>query len=314
MPESPGGRRPPGRRTAVAAILAALLAPVAACSSMPPAPPPNPALLPPIYAALYGTTEANSTVSAAEQLLTARCMARRGFHYKPTVSADAGVQDRPRPFGLESLASSVTARKAPATQKDSPAERHGSTDRDYAEALLGSPSDRIEARGRTMTVSRPGHGCLAEAEKHLLGDDRRRWIKLRIELYEAEVAARDQLQKNRTFRDLNRRWSSCIKSARFHFKNPLELLDKLPRDADLKTDTSAKADLKCKNDTKYLALAYTGLAAAQRRELRRTPAVLPDWTALLRRQCLTAQQILAAHGGKTSPTASCPKPPSASAP
>ena len=106
----------------------------------------------PIHAARYLPPAVTEVVDRARQRLLSACMARRGFRYQadtPFVADEAG---RPRPFGLETTDVSV----------------------------------RSETAG--LVVSRPGNGCIAEAERQLEGDLRRS-STLRLRLDEADAAA-----------------------------------------------------------------------------------------------------------------------------
>jgi hypothetical protein len=78
-----------------------------------------------------------------------------------------------------------------------------------------------------------------------------------------------------------------------NFSSPLQVVEKIPPDADLRTDPTAVADLECKARTGYLTIGYRQLTVAQQEVLDREPSLLQDWYTLLHRQCRTAQEALA---------------------
>ncbi|WP_416962242.1 hypothetical protein [Streptomyces sp. Agncl-13] len=267
-----------------------------------PAPAPRaiaPHLLPPIYAEVYGTAKADRAISRAQWTLISRCMKEKGFTYRSDDPAEAGAEDRPKPFGLESLEQPVATQQKPGVEKP------GSVGKDYVRALYGDESDRITAKGTAMKVSRPAKGCQAQAEVHLLGEKNRlRWMKTRIGLYEAELEAQSRLQKAPTYTSLNADWRTCMKRAGFEFREPMQVLEKLPAKATFSAEPSARADVACKGKTDYLRSAYTGLAAAQRKVLEKSPGLLTTWKTLLRRQYEIARQVLA----EPSPTPAVARP------
>ncbi|GGX19004.1 hypothetical protein [Streptomyces lomondensis] len=293
--EDLGGRRPPRRLAVTTLLLPVVVALGTACSGAPaddPAPLPSaapPHLLPPIYSAVYDTEEVGRQISAAQGQLIARCMKEAGFTYPAMDPAEVGAPDRPKPFGLESLEQPLATRESPASEKP------GRVDKAYIRALYGDESDRITAKGATMQVSRPAHGCQTQADTRLLGEKKnlKRWSETRIKLYEAEVEAQSLVRQDPEFKSLNARWATCMKRAGFTFRDPLQVLEKLPAKAVFRTEPSARADLTCKDETDYLRSAYTGLARAQRHVLTESPELLTTWKSLLRRQSDAARQVLA---------------------
>lgn len=266
-----------------------------ACSNAPapaagPAPAPSavaPHWLPPIYAAVYDTEEVGNRIGAAQGELIARCMKKAGFFYP--APAKAGVPDRPKPFGLESLEQPLASRERPVVEKAGP------VDEKYMRALYGDEN-----------------GCRTQADVRLLGERKnlKSWSDTRVALYKAEVRATDMLRRHPDFASLNASWAACMKRAGFTLREPSEVLDELPAKATFTAEPVARADVSCKRETGYLRSAYTGLAAAQRQALTETPDLLPTWKLLLRRQCDAAQQILArpatAPASGAGGTYSCP--------
>lgn len=298
---SSGGRWPPEPRgiAATGTVLIAMLAAVAAlpgcsagtrtpdrpASARTPGVPAEQALLPPIYAAVYGSTEAQLEIKVAEQRLTAQCMSRAGFAYPVRVAGaadDAG--SRPKPFGLESLSVPVVP-----TESEGPKTGTRSDSTAFTRALYGDDDQRVKVSGAKVWVSRPATGCVAEAEKRLLGNGRQRWIQLRIIFFEAEREARRQLDDDRAFQALNERWRACMRQDGHDLADPLRVLSTLPPRADLAANPLARADLDCKARTDYFATAYARLAVTQRTVLDRYPDALADWKSLLQRQRAAAR-------------------------
>jgi hypothetical protein len=242
--------------------------------------------LPPIYQLAYTYTDTDARVEAVRQQLIATCMAKVGLSYNRGVPAKVGdTIDEPVPFGLETL-----------TQPDElsvPQEQHIADDQRYVQALYGDNDKRITAHGARISVSQPGNGCLAEAEQRLLGDGRARWIQLRVLLFEAEVDAREQLERDESFGLVNARWQDCMTQAGFTYPNPLQVIDTLPPLVTLATYPPAQADLACKDATDYLSWGYTRLAAIQWALLDRDPSVVADWKSLLLRQARAADELAA---------------------
>ena len=299
---SPGGRA--ARIVALGLLVVGGLVTATACStaSSPPRPSsatglPAAALvklhsLPPIYARVYTWSASGQRISLAQQRLATACMAQHGFRYQPAPPATAEdmAHDNPMPFGLESVESltspSTTGTSAAPTEDPTKSAK-------YSRALLGDPTRLITARGAQLTVSRPATGCLAEAEQRLLGTGRARWIQLRILLFEAEQESLRQVNNDPGFRAVNARWQQCMHKAGFSWSDPQQLLNGLPRTTDLRTHPATRADVRCKNETGYLAVAYPRLAAVQQGLLNKDPKVLADWTTLLLRQDRAAQRVLA---------------------
>ncbi|MET8580691.1 hypothetical protein ABZX39_07335 [Streptomyces collinus] len=147
-----------------------------------------------------------------------------------------------------------------------------------------------------MTVSRPGNGCLADAETRLLGDGRMRWLQLRILLFEAQEQARKDVEQDAAFRTVTGRWRQCMAKAGVRAKDPVGLLGSLNTYEARHSSPALSADLRCKTETGYLATAYSRLGAVQQRWLDRHPDVLRDWTSLSARQKKAADEVLRTGG------------------
>jgi hypothetical protein len=285
-----------GLPSAVALILAALtVAPVAACmgsgASMPAPAASSPAAiaLPPIDAALYGQADAFRVINGARQRLIAACMSRQGFVYPVTDIRSTGDSDRPHPFGLENLAPGPRNAAAP-SEEPRPAGSPAGDER-YNLALFGSDDDRLAAKGDSLVVQQPAHGCVAEADTRLLGDARQRWTEVRIRLSEAEARAGDALQGDAAYRALNDQWRACVNRAGLTFNDPIQLLESLPPGLDLRADPRARADIGCKQQTDYLVTAYARMAALQTVELNKNATLMTDWNRLLRQQLTIARAV-----------------------
>lgn len=247
--------------------------------------------LPPVTDRVFAWTDVHYRGAEAQRRYAIDCMARQGFRYSPPATPAAGSGEdedqRPRPFGRETAPSTARPTEAP------PAERPpkpGSPEASpaYAKALFGDEAKRVTAVGaKGMKVTRPGNGCLADAEKRVLGDGRMRWLQVRIMLFEAQEQARADVEKDPAFRNATGRWRQCMERAGFPGQRDPLGLPRVPSDAVL------KADLRCKSETGYLTTAYTRLAAVQQRWLDANPAVTKDWTALLARQDKTSREVLA---------------------
>ncbi|GAA3841520.1 hypothetical protein ACFS5L_16925 [Streptomyces phyllanthi] len=242
---------------------------------------------PPIYRFLYDWTPSARQIAVAQGRLITTCMAGHGFTYTPppVATVEEGAQ-WPTPFGLETLdvPGTDTAETLP------PEEPKGEA---YTRALFGDPDDRIRAKSESFTVSRPATGCQAEAEERLLGDERLRWLRLRLRLGDGEREAFDMLEKAPGFRAAQARWRTCMKETGFDEKDPLRFLNSLPADTDIRTHRAARADVRCKADTDYLVAAYSELAAAQEKWLDEHPDVRAGWTELRKRQEAEAHRVLA---------------------
>jgi len=294
---SPGTRA--ARRLGLTLALAAFLASATACDT--PRPPagtdqpsrPSVALaalhkLPPIYALVYTPDAVDPRIALAEERLTAACMAKRGFRYRftPPAQPQGTVWEGPTPFGLETLNLPATTGPTPAAS-----EVPGSQSERYTRALVGDPQRRVTARGARVQVWRPRDGCAAEAQRRLLGDGRVRWMQLRVLLYEAEQDSRNQLDRDPEFRAANARWQRCMHEAGFPWADPMQLLHALPADADIRTSPATRADVRCKDQTGYLAVAYARLATLQQKRLDKDPTVVRDWRSLLHRQDVAARTV-----------------------
>ncbi|MFC8507421.1 hypothetical protein ACFU3J_05085 [Streptomyces sp. NPDC057411] len=253
--------------------------------------------LPPITERVFTWDEVQARSAEAQRDYAIDCMARAGFRYAPkaTPPAGSGEDERPRPFGLETAPSTAPpAAQQPGETPPKPGSPEASAA--YAKALFGDESKRITVRGaKGMSVTRPGDGCLAEAETRVLGDGRARWLQVRIMLFEGQEYARTEVEKDPEFRNATGRWEQCMERAGFPGqRDPQALLKTLPsQKARLGGRDVLKADLRCKSETGYLTTAYTRLAAVQQRWLDANPAVGRDWAALLARQDKTSREVLA---------------------
>lgn len=241
----------------------------------------------PIYSLLQTRTGTQADIVLAQRKLTIACMAKHGFQYKPAPIANTAeaAGEHPTPFGPESL-TTLAADVPQAPPSEAP------TSKAFTRALYGDSDDRISAKGKAIQVSRPANGCQAEAEKRLLGDQRVRWLQLRIQLGEGENEARQQLEKDRAFRAANARWRTCLRAAGFDGKDPVSLLNALPRGTDLAKDPAVRADVRCKAETDYLSSAYGRLHAVQQAWLDRHAETHTGWKTLQRRQGAVARDVL----------------------
>lgn len=250
--------------------------------------------MPPVTGMLF--TPGPDSHEAQRQVAIA-CMAERGFRYAPVAKAGAAESgdQLPRSFGLESVTPSPAA--APPVPETPPKPGSPESTAAYAQALFGDRSKRVTAKGIKMSVSRPGNGCLAEAETRVLGDGRMRWLQVRIMLFEAQEQARTDVEKDSVFKAVTARWRACMNRAGFSQPGPAQLLASLRTEEARAASPALKADLRCKEQTGYLTTAYTRLAAVQQQWLDRNPAVARDWKALKARQDRTSREVL----GATSP-------------
>ncbi|MGY0004249.1 hypothetical protein [Micromonospora sp. I033] len=254
--------------------------------------------LPPIYRLTYGRTDSGARIHAARQQLVGGCMARHGFAYPtaPAAPAAGGEELWPFPFGLESLAQGGGAEKAPQPAE----ERRGEP---YVRALYGDPEKRLTARGGQLEVSRPATGCLAEADRRLLGDGQIRRMQLTLLLHEAEQTARNRLDQDAAFRELTARWQRCMTGAGFPAPDPRQLMRSLPAGAGTAAAPAAEADIRCKREVDYLPAAYTGLARYQQEILDGEPSLARDWAMLQERQDTVARSVLEPGPGASSAAA-----------
>ncbi|WP_030693793.1 hypothetical protein [Streptomyces globisporus] len=310
MPEGLTRRRCGGRgaRGIVRALAAgAALAVSAGCSGTTATPPaataPKPmepaqltALhrLPPVTGLLFAP---HLRGAEAQRKLAIACMAERGYRYAPVPPSKSpdGTDERPQPFGLESTAPRRAA--TPSVPPEAPPEPGSPESTDaYARALFGDEAERVTARGARLSVSRPGEGCLAEAETRVFGDGRMRWLQVRIRLFEAQEDARADVEKDVAFRAATTRWRECMDRAEVKAQDPVQVQRSLRSEEERRTGPVVTADLRCKAETGYLATAYERLAAAQQRWLDEHPDIGRDWKKLSARQEKAAGEVLGTQG------------------
>ncbi|MFD7975796.1 hypothetical protein [Streptomyces sp. NPDC059071] len=265
--------------------------------------------LPPVTGLLF-TPHVRS--AEAQQKVAIACMAERGYRYAPVPpprnpGGEGGDDERPQPFGLESTAPPRAA--APTVSPEAPP-RPGSPESTdaYARALFGDEARRVTARGLRLSVSRPGDGCLAEAETRLLGDGRMRWLQVRIRLFEAQEDARQEVEKDSAFRAVTTRWRECMDRAGIKAEDPVQVQRSLRSDEERRTGPVAAADLRCKAETGYLTTAYERLAAVQQRWLDAHPDIGRDWKKLSARQEKAAGEVLATATAAPSTTTTVFRP------
>jgi hypothetical protein len=279
----PGGSRPPGTAAVIAGcLLVAVLGGVTASARVTSASAYRAA---PMHI-LYEHTLATDRIAQAEHRLITDCMAKHGHTYTGAAPVTDQNPDRPTPFGYETLPDGTTS-------TDPPAEQPASQALGYERALLGDPAQRLVAEVGGMRVSGPAGGCIAEAKQRLLPNQREQWMRLQIQLYQAQDRAVRSLAEDARFRAATEQWRTCVRGYGFTWKNPVEAQLALPVGADARTYPGTLVDLHCKERTGYLATAYARLADAQRRELGPTPNMLTEWQNLLRDQ----DEIAAALGG-----------------
>jgi hypothetical protein len=232
--------------------------------------------LPPIDALDHDSGPARMRAALAGQRLAAACMARQGYRYAPAPPEPA--EPVATTFGLETAEPAAGETSQPAEPSRDPA---------FGRALLGRPEARVTAHGRRMSSSAPAEGCIAEAERTLLGPDRIRWMQLELVLFEAQQDARRSLDRDPAFRTATADWQRCMRRAGVPADDPVALVRTLPARADPRQQPAVRADLACKVRTGYLAVAYSRLAAAQQ-------AVLDPRTLVERRRIQQRQDAVAA--------------------
>ncbi|MEU7023611.1 hypothetical protein ABZ990_23540 [Streptomyces sp. NPDC046203] len=306
----PGTRRPPRALLTLAAVLAGGAAVVGATvlTSGAPKRSDEPLAttaglerlhkLPPVTDKIFAWDAAQARSAEAQRRYAIDCMADKGFRYAPKATPPAGADEdaRPRPFGLETPPSATTP-TPPEAGETPPKPGSPEASPAFGKALFGDEAKRVTVKGTAgMSVSRPGNGCLADAEIRMLGDGRPRWLQVQIELFEGQEQARAAVEKDPDFQSATGRWRQCMDRAGFPAqRDPETLLQTLPdQKARLKGRDVLKSDLRCKSETGYLTVAYTRLAAMQEQWLKRNPAVTKDWTSLLARQDKAAREVLAA--------------------
>ena len=241
---------------------------------------------PPITAALYAVGDIDKVVNGAEQILIAACMRQHGQTYLGTGAVSVGDEDVPRPFGLEDL----TLAGIDTQQAEGRGEKHESAA--YGKALYGDESARTTVTGNNgFTVSKPGNGCLADAETRLLGADRNKLTGLRIKLKEASENATSRMFRDSKFLDAQRKWSKCMKSAGFKITDPTQVLGTLTS-ASLPSQPIAVADVHCKENTGFLSTAYARFAAVQQAELDQQPGLLEHWKQVTESEKNSARDVL----------------------
>lgn len=245
----------------------------------------------PFHPLLHAPTATSRRVHEARQRLITRCMTKHGFRYQaPPVdtkaSADAG--SGPAQFGIDSLAPPDSAAR-PGTQ---PAERpRGQA---FDRALYGDKQRKFSARNKEISVSRPATGCVADAERRLLGTGGpRRDLTLRLRLDQGERDALSALGEDSAFRRATARWRSCMRQAGFTTaKDPQQLAAALHPDTPLPQQPAARADMTCKHATGYLKRAYARLAVLQQHWLDANPQPAAEWRSLRRQESEAATNVL----------------------
>jgi hypothetical protein len=282
-----GGVLPPERRgnriaAVVTVVLAALLsgsAPQVASTGRA-----GTRVVPPMYRLMNLSGDQDRRIAAARDALVTSCMAAHGRSY---VTVAENVTDEEalaalRPFGLESLENLTTEPLPPEPAQD---ER-------YVRALFGDPGQRVEVQGGGLAMSLPANGCTADAEHHLLGNQRLRAVELRLRIFEGEREAREQLDHDPAFVTANERWSRCVHRFGVEARTPGELVNDLPADTDLATDPAVRADVHCKRETGYLDTAYARLAVLQQNWLDAHADLVAEWLELRQRQHTAALGVL----------------------
>lgn len=246
--------------------------------------------LPPVTGLLFTP---QSRAVGAQQKISIACMAERGYRYAPVPPPEnPGADERPQSFGLESTTPPRPA--TPSVPPEAPPKPGSPEASDaYARALFGDEAKRVTVMGARLSVSRPGNGCLAEAETRLLGEGRLRWLQVRILLFEAQEQTRQDVEKDPAFRTATTRWRECMDRAKVKAEDPVQVERSLRSDADRRSSPVAAADLRCKAETRYLTTAYQRLAAVQQRWLDEHPDIGRDWKKLSARQDTAADEVLA---------------------
>lgn len=241
-------------------------------------------VIPPMFRMLYLPDGQERRITEARDALITRCMAAHGHNYSAQVQdiTEDEALAALRPFGLESLENLATG-PAPAEPVHS---------EEYARVLFGDPGRRVQAQGQRLGVSLPADGCQADAEHHLLGDQRQRALELRLRIYDGERDAREQLDHDPLFVAATQRWSECVSRFGVDARTPGDLLGARPGDTDLATDPAVRADVRCKRETGYLDTAYARLAVLQQNWLDAHADLVAEWRALRQRQHTAALQVL----------------------
>jgi hypothetical protein len=281
-----GGVSPPERRsTRITAVVTVLLA-VFLSGSAPQAASTGPAetrIVPPIFRMMYQSGDQDRRITAARDALVTSCMAAHGHSYVIEAATATDTLVTLRPFGPESLES----------DPDEPLPAEPVHDEGYVRALFGDPGQRVLAQGQRLAISFPANGCEADAEHHLLGDQRVRAVELRLRIHDGESEAREQLDRDPAFIAVTERWRRCVHRLGVDAVDPGDLLRKLPSGiVDLATEPAVRADVRCKRATGYLDTAYARLAVLQQNWLDAHADLVAERLALRQRQHAAALQVL----------------------
>ena len=244
----------------------------------------GPRVVPPMFRMLYLPTDQDRRTTEAREALITRCMAAHGHNYSAQVGdvTEEEALAALRPFGLESIENLTTEPLPPEPQ-------HSEA---YARALFGDPGRRVQAHSDRLGMSLPADGCEAEAEHRLLGDQRQRALELRLRIYDGERETRERVDGDPAFVAAGERWRRCVSRSGVQARTPGELLDSLPGDLDLATNSAVRVDVRCKQETGYLDTAYARLAVLQQNWLDAHADLVAERQALRQRQYTAALQVL----------------------
>lgn len=259
------------------------------------------------------TSGESDTLYAAEDVLLAECMRRRGFSYEPQ-RLDPGPQRwnlpyvvddvqwaRSRGLGLTDPAQVSAARRA------NPNERYLQSLPDdqrqaYSTSMFGAAPLGMAVRVPTgVTVTQNPSSCRSKAQDELYGDVRV-WFPARAVVENLPARYLPQVHDDPRFIAAQRAWSACVREVGYDVTSPAELRAAIDPPAEDQLDPSpgevaaAVAEATCAQQTGFGAIARA-VQDERRAEVRREFQSDVDTYRRLRLAALPrATKIVAALG------------------
>jgi len=163
--------------------------------------------------------------------------------------------------------------------------------------LYGDEAHRMEVvTPNGMSVSRPGNGCLAEAETTLAGspEKRKALYSARVAALDAGEAARNAAQSDPAVQEALAAWQGCMSEAGLTYASPAAVAEAIPPGKTVHTWGVATTDIACKKKSGLLDAAKSAQSRAEQAEIARNPGLVTAWKEGLAAEYTQARQVLSA--------------------
>ncbi|MDH6546480.1 hypothetical protein [Streptomyces sp. SAI-041] len=239
------------------------------------------------------TADEAAGIESAQQVLTKRCLRTFGITYKPVKPEDDTSPSADRRYGLSSASEAARLGYHPDI---GPLPAGPDLPQDALRVFYGNrgaepgTAEKVVYKGREV----PSNGCFGHSVAQL------------AKKYDAPEAAevarvistqsyKDSLT-DPSVMDAFRNWSACMRSSGFRYTTPLEPANNKEfqgKDISAKEKETARADVRCKENTDLLDIWFKAESALQKAEIDKNSKTLQELLTAHRQKTEAARRIVA---------------------